>query len=809
MTAVGLTRVEAARRAAEGRANRGVAGHSRRVHVILYDNVFTLFNFLITPMIVLLVCLGQNKEVISVAGLTVVNTIIGIYQEIQAKRALDKISLIDAKKAVVVRGGEDLEIPIEEIVEGDAVRVRSGEPFLADGRMLEADHLEADESLLTGESDDVPKAAGDPVMSGSFCVSGTGVYEAERIGSGSFVNRITGEARKYHKFQSPIQKKLNTIVKFLICIGIALTVLLFANYLVGVRVQRPGTDLAETVKSVAVVIMSLIPQGLVLTVTLIFILGVLKMSQKGALVQKPNAIESMAHVRVICMDKTGTLTQNRLALTDVLPLGGGSQEEAERDAAVFAGGSLERNKTVDAIAARLGRVDVERLDVIPFTSRKKFSGLRVARDGGVRDLVMGAFESVGPMLAAPACTGGLEERVVEISKRGCRVVLLARKDGPGSRPMADDLTGYNPSSLLVLEDEVKPEAGEILEYFQSRRIELKIISGDHPETVRCIASGLGVKGAEKAYTGSDLDGMAPDAFEKAALDGVIFARVTPQHKLAIIRALKKNGRYCAMVGDGVNDALAIKEADLGIAMGSGARITKDVADITLLHDSFEIMPDILSQGERIIRTVQDTAKVFLTKNAYAVLLVLAMAFLDIPFPFIPQHITLINFLTITLPSVYFLFFARKSGGMGGDYLQEIVRHAVSAGAAVALFASMAELVSLLAFLTPTQMARTTLVAAVVFLGGFNFLYIQTAPGRPADLFRTRVFPMALLFSSLCVPVICAPGLSAGFFDLAPLDAAHWAVVAGFVLSGAAALYLACRGDVVYRLVAPGTQDEVS
>ncbi len=861
---MGLSLAEVKERTSQGLVNKSRIQSSKMISHILWENIVNLFNILVAPIIFILIKLGLYREVISVAGLTLANTVIGIFQEIKAKIALDRIALIDIRKCIVIREGMQFEIPIDQVVRGDYLYAKSGEPVLADGTIVRSNYLEIDESMLTGESDYIRKGIGAPLLSGSFCVSGTGVYVAEKIGEESYVNTLSRQAKQYRKFLSPIQRKVNDIVKLLISLAVILTILLAMDYMANIRlhtetmsavparlsvealekdilekvkseenvrfikslykldsakrlysIKAPLSDsdklrmmtiltemkdrmkFADTVRSISSIIMTLVPQGLVLSITLIFIVGIVRLSRMGALINKPNSIESMAHVDVLCMDKTGTLTKNKLALKEIIPFSG-DDDELRRLLRIFASNSVEKNKTIEALVKSLGQEECEILDAIPFSSLNKYSGLRILSGASKYDLVMGALSSVGPMLDT-VDLGAVEKDVSAHSMKGYRVVLFAAKTAGAELPLEESLAGFKLKGMVVFEDEIKPEAGDILNDFQKRNIELKIVSGDHPETIGSIARTLNIRNADRMVTGQEMEKMSPEDFENAVLRNTIFARINPYQKLEIVRALQRDNRYVAMVGDGVNDALAIKEANLGISMGSGARVTKDVSDITLINDTFEIMPGILNQGQIIIQNVKDLAKLFLFKNSFSVILIFITQFLDMLFPFNPQQVTLFNFITITIPSTYIVLFAKRGSEMQKDYLKEILKYSLTAGLVTALVCLGSGLCAMFYSSADESLYQTYIVATICIMGIFNFLYIYAWPEKAGDLLKPKPVLVGLASLAFLPAAMYLFNIVSDFFALSKMDPIEWSIVLGMAAFGIVCTYVICRFDLLVKM----------
>lgn len=794
----GLTQAEVLERQQKGLVNKSTKKSSKKFVHILYDNLFTLFNILIAPMIFLLIHLNLFKEALSVGVVTLTATLIGIYQEAKAKILLDKIALIDLKKCTVIRDGERTEIPVEEIVQDDWVAISSGEPVLADGTVIEAKFMDIDESMLTGESDYIPKKEGDQLLSGSFCVSGNGIYRAEKISDKSYVNILSNETKKYKRFLSPIQRKVNYIIKFLIFFGIFLGLLMFLEYIINLHVNPAAANSKDMVRSISSIIQTLIPQGLVLSVAIIFVLSIYRMSKSGVLVQKPSAIESMAHVNVICMDKTGTLTKNELTLKKVFYFNH-SENDSQEWLKAFAASSFEKNKTIEAILKNFSAFPQPFSDCIPFTSLNKYSGLRLKTNAGNKDFLLGAYENLKPFLKSSGKTAEIESLINENANDGLRVMVFLVKEAVENKKMKETLFDYEIAMILCFEDEPKPEAKEILDFFQKRDIALKIISGDHPDTVKTIADRLGLIHAHRTVTGKELEAMNELEFDQAVVDKTIFARVSPHQKREIIRTLQRKHYFTAMVGDGVNDALAIKEAQLGIAMGNGARITKDVAEIVLINNSFEIMPKVLSQGKNIIQNIKDIAKLFLFKNSYSILLILLCQFLSLTFPFIPQQVTMINFISITLPTLFILLFSKKESAMETDYIKNIAVYSISAGITTALIGLGISIYSI--FLSPVgpELTRTFIVFCLISMGVFNFIYIFTSPACLKDLLNFKAILSGLAFLSLFPLAIYAFPHVRDFFNLAYLRLEHWLFLIPIALLGFILFYLISRYNLIYKI----------
>ncbi len=633
----GLTAAEVAERVARGQVNRAPRSDLAEYRAILARNVLTLFNALVVPAAVALFLLGKYAPAWAVSGMAVVNTLIGIAQEVRAKRHLDQLAILTETRARVLRDGREQVIPADDVVLDDVLLLAAGDPVVADGTVLGGRFLEIDEALLTGESDPVPRRAGERLLSGSFCVAGEGWYRADEVGGEAFANRTSAQARRYRFTPSPMQRTLDAIIRALTGITLALCLLYAVLY------YLRGIDRADFWEMVAATVTSMVPQGLVLMTTLAFLLGAVRMSARGAVVQQLNAVESMASVDVLCMDKTGTLTTNRLALDRVTPLGVGADEARDR-LRLFAWASLdERSKSVQGLRAALGAPDTkpELLDQVPFKSQNRYSAVRLRAKGAEQALALGAFEALRPLLAKEA-VGRAEAAWHELLPTGLRLLLFA--EVTGSAPFGGSLQGLAlwPVALVALSDELRPEAGAVLEALAAQGIRFKLLSGDNPETVRATVGHLNLPLAREPVVSGDQLAAAADP-AAVIRERSVFGRVAPGQKLGIITALQTQGHHVGMIGDGVNDVLPIKRADLGIAMGEGSSAARTVAGLVLENNSFDLLPATLDEGRTILSNLRRAAKLFLLKNAYVlVLIVVGFGVLRLGFPLLPQQVTLLN-----------------------------------------------------------------------------------------------------------------------------------------------------------------------
>jgi cation-transporting ATPase E len=812
MVRSGLTAAEVEARRRAGLTNAVGKETSRTVGGIVLSNLFNAFNIAVFSMAILLVGLwvyaGDRRTLydsLSISSVALLNTLIGIFQEIRAKIALDRVIALSRPTATVLREGAEVEIPAEEVVKDDVLVLRRGDQVPVDGRVLESRGCEVDESLLTGESAAVEKPVDAPLFSGSFCVAGSAVIVAERVGEEAYVHRLTREVRQYKRFATPLQRHIDRLVEILMATAVVVAFLVVAAALAKARGAPPAGPrvglVIETTRSVTSVLTSLVPAGLILLSSVAFALGVYRISRRGALVQKLNAIESFANVDVVCMDKTGTLTRNELRLAGLTPSTGTSPADLERLVAAFAHGSSEKNATILALERSLSRPDLEVTDEIPFNSEDKFSALAV-RSGGAEDrLFLGAFEVLAPRLVEE---DRARARAAIDAGPGLRHLVLASLREPG--PLREAWTGGAPlrlAGVVSLADEIRPDIPEVLERFASRGIALKVLSGDAPETVEAVARAAGwTGGIDRVVTGPEIDRMTPEALAAAARDFSLFARVSPQNKRDLVASLQAQGRYVAMIGDGVNDVLALKKAELGVAMGAGSRMARDVSDIVLLGNDFAILPRVLEEGTTIIANVQSAAKLFLTKNLYAVMLILFAGFVGLAFPLVPRHVTVIGFFTISVPALL-IAFTRHSAETSPAFLKDVLRFTAISGGCIALAALTMYFISLVGLRMPVERARTAVLSVIVILSLLNFVLILGGTRLRESL---RANPLVAIFALgfagfyglLLFVVTRVEALSplAEFFEVHPLGLEEVAIAAGITAAAGAGMiffHRAARG----------------
>ncbi|MEO5952367.1 MAG: HAD-IC family P-type ATPase, partial [Chloroflexia bacterium] len=551
-SANGLTDAEVAQRVAKGEVNKAPSGTGRSYVEILRQNVFTFINTILFAIGIVLVVMGRPDDAIVTGGLVLVNVVVGVTQEARAKAKLDKIALLTRPKAAVIRNGAEKIVDPSELVLDDVLVVRPGDQIVVDGELMQGGEMDADESLLTGESDLIHKKAGDPVFSGSFAVNGTARYIARKVGASSVANQLTAGARAFRQVKTPLQKDVDFVIRVLIMLVTLLGLLLISAFL------RQGVGLVNGVQASAVVV-GLVPQGLFFMITVAYAVGAVRMSGRGALIQQSNAVESLSNVNTLCLDKTGTLTTNQIKYSEVHPLG---MDKAKLESVLgdYALNTPAGNKTSEAIGIALEGQQRTVVEEAPFSSARKWSALSFDTPDLCGCYVLGAPEMMASGLLQGADLAPAKQE--EWRAQGLRVLLFAYM--PDVHPMHDDKNepalpqGLIPAGLICFSDILRPEAKETLEGFAQAGIRLKVISGDNPDTVLALARQAGFGEDTKVISGLDLDKLTEAEFAIAADESTIFGRITPQQKQKLVQSLKASGKYVAMIGDGVNDVLSLK-----------------------------------------------------------------------------------------------------------------------------------------------------------------------------------------------------------------------------------------------------------
>jgi cation-transporting ATPase E len=658
----GLSSAEVAERRSRGLANTGTERTSRSVAEILRANILTRFNFILGALLAVILAVGEPQD--ALFGLVLVaNALIGIGQELRAKRTLDRLAVLSAPCARVIRDGSRREIPVADLVAGDLVDLRPGDQLVADGVVRASAGLEADESLLTGESEPVAKRPGDRLLSGSFVVAGAGGYQATEVGARAYARRLAAEARRFGLVRSELMDGINRILQYVTWVIMPLAVLLLASQL------HARDTVREALTGTVAALVGVVPQGLVLLTSVAFGVAAITLARRRVLVQQLPAVEGLARVDVLCVDKTGTLTDGTIAFDSLVRLGG-QAPVAEALGALAA--DEARNATLGAIGQAFPPPGGwERTGSVPFSSARKWSAASFAGHG---TWVLGA-----PEMVLPGEQHAQLSQAAELAAGGHRVLVLAHAEGPLTSETLP--LGLRATAFIVLTERLRPDAAETLAYFAAQGVAVKVLSGDSPRTVAAVAARAGLPGASTPVDARSLPADT-DALAQVLEEHTVFGRVTPHQKQAMVKALQARGHTVAMTGDGVNDVLALKLADLGIAMGSGVAATKAVAELVLLDGRFAALPGVVAEGRRVTANIERVANLFVTKTVWTALLAIAVSLALLPYPFLPRHLTIIDTLTIGVPS-FFLALAPNQRRYLPGFAGRVLRFAIPAGSIVA------------------------------------------------------------------------------------------------------------------------------
>jgi len=762
----GLTEEEAEQRLRERRALP--REHTSRSYAsIIRANVVTVPNGILLVFGVLTVVFASWRDALFL-GILAANIAIGSFQEIRSKRALDRLAALVAPDATVVRAGADRRVPVGQVVVGDLVRLGSGDQVVADGTLVSADGLALDESNLTGESELAVRTVGDPVWSGSFAVEGSALFEATAVGPDSRAARLTETARAFRHPRSPLERANDRLLLWLVALSVPLAIGLTVS-----AFAHTETSTAR-IQAITAGVVNLVPEGLILLISVTAAVSAFKVAQRGVLAQQLNAIESLASVDIVCTDKTGTLTEPKLRVVGLVSADGTDERDLARELATYAANSPSRNLTLEAIAdAALANVVPRDIDgQVPFSSRRRWSALDL---GGDR-LVLGAperFADRDPQLARQAS---------EEASAGRRVLAL----GQTQMPLAHDVSDppfpdqVKPLGLVVLAERLRPSAAETVAFFTAQGVDLKVLSGDAPATVDAIAHDAGVPGSAAALDGEALP-SDPAALREAITSASAVGRISPEGKRAVLDALEDAGRYTAMVGDGVNDVPALKEARLGIAQGSGTQIARSVADLILVRDDFAVVPAMVAEGRQILRNIQRVARLFITKTVFTAVVGLAIAIPTGIYPLLPRQFTIAATVTIGIPA-FVLALAPSTGPWRPErFLQEVTRFAIPAGVAIGIGIIAGYLIARYGFDLGLTRSRTVATGIVVICGLAVVMRIESGNEKR----RLEVAGLCALMLLIFALALIIPFLR-HFYELATPtgDAAiAWAVGTGIGVIG--------------------------
>ncbi|GAB2980203.1 HAD-IC family P-type ATPase [Saccharothrix stipae] len=769
--AEGLTSAQVAERVADGRTNAVGSRTSRGAGQIVRANVITPFNGLLTALFLVVLATGRWQN--GLFGLVVVaNTAIGVIGELRAKRTLDRLAVLNAPHARVTRDGVTSEIAVDEVVADDLIGLRTGDQVVADGVVDATDGLEVDESLLTGESDPVHKAVGDEVRSGSIVVAGSGRFRATAVGADAYASRLTAEARRFTVVRSELVAGTNKLLRW-----ISLMMLVVGPLLLLGQLRSADTDGWQDAMTGAVAaLVGMVPEGLVLLTSLAFMVAAVTLARQRTLVQELPAVEVLARVDVVCLDKTGTLTHGDIVFDSLVVDGPGDEV---REALALLASAPDANATSAALAASFTSTTWRRTGGVPFSSARKWSSVDADGHG---TWVLGAPEMVFP------AGGAWSERAGDIAAQGKRVLVLASARAPADGTSLP--AGLAGRALVVLAERIREDAAETLRYFAEEGVALRVISGDNPRTVGAVAVAVGVPGISAADEAVDARTLPDDPDELADVleTSAVYGRVTPQQKRAMVGALQRRGHVVAMTGDGVNDAMALKDADIGVAMGNGAAATRAVAQLVLLDSRFAHLPDVVAEGRRVIANIERAANLFLVKNGYSLVLALVVLVSGLAYPLAPIQLTMISALTIGIPGFVLALGPNRRRYVPG-FLRRVLRLAVPTGAVIGLAAFAGDLV--IRQLDPAggPAAGRTVATVVVLVASLWTLSLVSRPltGWKVALVAGLAGAAAVI---LAVPVPAA--------DVFLLDVTPQRLLVGAVVGAVAAALVELVGRLVPR-----------
>ncbi|QXT62037.1 HAD-IC family P-type ATPase [Tessaracoccus palaemonis] len=765
----GLTAAEVARRVSAGQVNSLPSRSGRTTAQIVRDNVFTRVNAILAVLFALVMVTGYWMQ--GAFGLLIVaNSVIGIVQELRAKRTLDNLAVVGEAHPVVIRDGVRESVVRDEVVLDDLIAVGPGDQVVVDGEIVAEDYLEVDESMLTGESDPVEKNVGDAVFSGGYVVAGSGVYRAVKVGADAYAAQLTAQASRFTLVNSELRQGINQILRI-----VGWLLLPVGALIVWAQFSQPDVDWREAVLRATAALVPMVPEGLVLLTSMAFALGVIRLGRRNCLVQELPAIEGLARVSVVCADKTGTLTSNQMTLHEVVGLDGDLDRPAEV-LSQLVGADPAPNASMQAIASGLpADDDFEPWPVAArasFTSAKKWAGVSFVGHG---DWVLGAPDVL---------TGGdVAARAEEIGAAGLRVLLLGSVD---RRVDGADAPGLvTPVALVVLDQLHRPDAAETLAFFREQNVEVKVISGDNAASVGAVTRSLGVEG--DVVDARTLPGPDTEEFGDTVAAARVFGRVTPEQKRQMVASLQARDHNVAMTGDGVNDVLALKDADLGVAMGSGSAATRGVAQIVLLDDRFATLPYVVAEGRRVIGNIERVAKLFLTKTIYSVALALVVGVLQLPNPFVPLQVTVVGWFTIGIPAFLMSLAPNRDRARPG-FVKRTLAVAVPGGLAVAAAALTTYLMTRgiddAHDTLQLQSATATLIALIM-----TSTWVLSVVARPYVWWRIALVAVSygfyfLMFTlpwsrrilslDISDPAVINVGIIAGACGMAVVEATWWA-----------------------------------
>ena len=713
----GLSKEEVLKLKNKGLTNVSAEVKTKSIGQIIFTNFFTLFNFL-NFFLALLIFIVHSYKNLLFLGVVFCNTLISTIQEIRSKKIIDKLSLLNETKATVIRDGYEVQIGIHDIVLGDVIKLKSGNQIVTDSVVLNGEIL-VNESLITGESEAISKTINSDLLSGSFVVGGECLARAIHVGNDNYTSQISAEAKYVKKVNSEIMNFINKIIKYISIAIVPIGVLLFLN-------QMQSNNFNEATVHVVAALIGMIPEGLVLLTSTVLAISVMRLAKYNVLVQELYCIETLARVDTICLDKTGTITTGKMDVSKIIPLNDYNNDEILDILGIVSYHMKDDNQTMEAIYKKYAKENNYKIKkIVPFSSQKKWSGI--------------SFEDVTYILGAPEIilkdTSMIDKELNQYVDNN-RVLLLTKSSKVLDKSIPNDI---EPLALIILNDQIRKEARDTLEYFKSQGVLVKLISGDNPKTVAGVASSVGLKNI-KYIDMSKCNEPIIDIVSRYN----VFGRVKPNQKKEIIVALKAKGHTVAMTGDGVNDVLALKEADCSVAMNSGSDAARNVSQLVLLDSNFSSMPKVVMEGRRSINNIQRSSSLFLCKTIYATLLAIIFVFLNMSYPFVPIQLTLISMVTIGIPS-FVLALEANSEKINGKIIVNVLKRSLPT--ALTIVCNILIVMMLSSIFNFSEIETSTLCVCLTAITGFTLLYKISIP---FNLLRKVLLNFLIALFCICV-----------------------------------------------------------
>lgn len=721
----GLTQAEVEARIADGQVNAIQDSSNRSVKDIVMGNTLTFFNFINVVLLALVLSVRSYKNMLFIF-IIIANTLIGIFQEIKAKITLDKLKILTVSHVDVIRDGVKKSVTVSELVKDDVILLKSGGQIPADGVILDGE-VDVNESLLTGESDSIHKTCGSKVLSGSFVTSGKAMCLLTEVGHDCYMEKLSSEAKQFKRYKTELQRNLDTILKFISIIIVPLGIILFAK-----QYWISGSTYEQAALDTVAAVLGMIPEGLVLLTSVALALGAVRLARRSTLVRELFCIETLARVDTLCLDKTGTITEGHLCVQ--------GEESVKEDIDLeqlmgrMVGALGDENETFQALRQHYKRNQSANTKfVLPFSSERKFSGVVFEGEG---TYLMGAYQFIFPQ-ADPAVI----EKIAEYASQGLRVLTVAHS--PNEMTDYTLAEGFEIVGFVFMTDVVRKNAPDILGYFEEQGVDLKVISGDDPVTVAAIAARAGLKDADKYIDATTIH--TDEEMEDAILKYSVFGRVTPKQKQQMVRLLKQNGRTVAMTGDGVNDVLALKDADVSIAMASGSEAAKNTANLVLLNSDFASLPHIVNEGRRVINNIKAAASMFLIKTGFSVLTALLTIIVGQNYPFQPIQLSVINGCAVAIPTML-LQLEPSFQKVNKHFFREVLRMSMPAAITIAAMITIINNIGH-SIGTPREMLSTVCVLAT------GWVYLITLRQVYSPMTGYRKFVIYLMQTAYLVAMV--------------------------------------------------------